>query len=358
MKKYSKSLLVMFLVVSLSGCGNKAEAPKPAPANPASSAEAKTSEPQAAQPVAPPAESAPEPTAKIQEHLFEAKDMDTIELTGQEILDGKESNMSVTISDDIKMDFHISRDNPNGTKLYAIYNSEATNLASNYINPDVFDNEGEAIADYTYQISCHDFDQDGIKEIIIACGNKKDTLSLFVFQPYLDSKITFTPLNYILGYTTAYVNDNNEICVSSPKEVKTYKYNVAPYDAEYAKLTGPLKVSVEYATEEQLKKYKDANTFALQEEGPDILILPKETLKDFRISYVEYDADNNKFNETKDLYTLPSITPDKPVLFKFNMPTIPGIKVSYTDESGIKQSGIIAESGMDGSLFLIEQGKN
>ncbi len=161
------------------------------------------------------------------EYLFEAEGMDTIQLKGEDVLEGKEANMSVNISNTISMDFHISRDNPNGTRLYAIYNSQAINLAESNISPNVFE-EGEAIEDYYYQICCYDFNMDGEKEIILACGNKNDELSIFLFEISLEMDQLLIPINYIKGYDSAYINEKNEICVPSPKGTEFYRVDIKP----------------------------------------------------------------------------------------------------------------------------------
>ncbi len=288
-----------------------------------------------------------------QEYLFKAKDIEAIQLTGQEILDGKEADMSVKISDTINMDFHISRDNPNGTKLYAIYNSTAYNLAVNYICPDVFEND-EAIPAYTYQIACHDFNGDGIKELIIACGNKNDKLSLFIFEVVIDSEFIFHSTNYILGYKDAYTNDKNEICVPYTNGHKTYRYNIKAQDAEYAKLSGTIKVSADYLTQEKLEKYKNAVKYVLNNDAPSILLMPTQTLENVIIFSIEYDANTEKYCTRDVLYSIPRITHDTPLIVEAFMQDFPTLGISYTDETGMKQSCGIAESLKDGTLFLFE----
>lgn len=332
--KYLGALLIMIcLLASCAGGENKNQ-------NPQAPSPAETSEKQ---------------EQSDQGYLFNAKDMDTIGLTGQEILDGKEADMSVKISDDISMDFHLSRDNPNGTKMYAIYNSEAKNLAVNYISPDVFDNDEAIPSDY-YQMACYDFNKDGIKEVIIACGNKNDKLSLFIFKIVTDSEFIFYPTNYILGYKDAYVNDSNEICVPSPNGEKLYKYNIKAQDAEYAKQSGPIKISVSYAEQEQLEKYKDPVKYVVNEDGPSILIIPRETLNNVTIHSIEYNAETETYYASKDLYNIPMITPDKPLIVQFFMPDFPAIGVSYTDASGKEQFCGIGESMEDGTIYLFEIG--
>lgn len=335
MRKYLGYLIIIMMIFLLAGCGNEKTTDE-------QTGDASSSKPQ---------------TQNVQEHLFEAKDMDSIELSGQDIIDGKEANMSVKISNDINMEFHISRDNPNGTKLYAIYNSQATNLAVNYISPDVFDND-EAIPSYYYQICCYDFNKDGIKEVVIACGNKSNELSIFVFGVNIDTDFEFMlyPINTILGDKNAYVNESNEICVPSIKGDKAYKYNVKAEDANYAKQSGPIKISVDYATMEQLGKYKSINQFVKDEEGSTILILPTETLKDVTVYTIEYNVDSDSHYATNELYKVPTISPEEPLVLQYQMPDFPILGVSYVDESGTKQFCGIGESLMDGSIFLFEMG--
>lgn len=334
--KYMGAVLIMICL--LAGCAG---------------GENKNQNPQAPSPS--PEETNEKGKGSAQGYLFNAKDMDTIVLTGQEILDGKEADMSVKISDDISMDFHLSRDNPNGTKMYAIYNSEAINLAVNYISPDVFDND-EAIPSYYYQMTCYDFNRDGIKEVIMACGDKNDKLSLFIFRVSTDDQFIFYPVNYILGYKDAYVNDRDEICVPSPNGEKLYKYNIKPQDAEYAKESGPIKISVSYADEGQLQKYQDPVKYVVNEDGPSILILPKETLSNVTIHSIEYNGETDMYNATNDLFNTADITPDKPLIVQFYMPDLPAIGVSYTDASGKEQFCGIGESMEDGSIYLFEIG--
>ena len=285
--------------------------------------------------------------------LFEASGMESIQLTGQQILDGEEANMSVKISDEMTVDFHMSRDNPNGTKLYATCDSETTNLAWNYIAPDVWDND-EAIPSYIYQMSCYDFDEDGVKELVISCGNNADALSIFVFEVVYDAGAAFVPVNYILGYDTASINEANEICVASPQGVRTYKFNVQAQDPEYAKKSGPVKMTLDYASEELLANYAEVNTFAIDEEGTALLLAPTENLTNFSIHRIEYDEATNMFKPTEILYELPEVSPDAPVVIKFYIPDFPSIGFSYSDENGVTQTFGITESLKDGSLYFFQ----
>jgi len=334
LKKYINYLAVIIMIFLLPGCAALV-------ANPEDTATTHSQK------------IAEEQEKNVPKYLFEAKNMDTIQLTGQEILDGKEADMSVKISDSVNMDFHISRDNPNGTKLYVIYNSTGYNLAMDYISPEVFNND-EAIPEYSYQICCYDFDKDGTKEVVVAAGNKVDKLSIFIFGIDVESQQLYYPENYILGYKNAYVNEKNEICVPSPKGVKPYKYNVQAEDAEAAKLSGPTKINVDYATPEQLEKYKNAKIFLKDEGALSLLVLPEEKLKNVKVYSIEYDANTEKHHTNNVLYSIPEITPDAPLIVQAFLPDFPSLGVSYVDDSGREQLYGICESLKDGTVYLFE----
>ena len=82
--------------------------------------------------------------------------------------------------------------------------------------------------DFYYQMAAYDFNHDGEKEIIVAGGNKKDTLELYVFRlnPDLDfEKNEPHLLAEINGGYKSYVNEKDEICViDSNKDISVYSY--------------------------------------------------------------------------------------------------------------------------------------
>ncbi len=353
MKKYISYLAVFIIIFLLSGCA----APSANPEDTAATQSAESAATKAAEGDASAIDSQNVDDMQeknVSKYLFVAGDVDTIQLTGQEILDGKEADMSVKISDSINMDFHISRDNPNGTKLYIIYNSSGYNLAMDYIKPEVFDND-EAIPEYSYQICCYDFDNDGTKEVVVAAGNKVDKLSVFVFRIDVESQQLCYPENYILGYKNAYVNEKNEICIPSPKGVKPYKYNIQAEDAEAAKLSGPAKITIDYATQQQLERHKNSKTFKKDEGALKLIVLPEEKLKDVKVYSIEYDANTEKHHTTSVLYSIPEITPDSPLIVQAYLTDFPSLGVSYTDDdSGREQLFGICESLKDGTVYLFE----
>ncbi len=323
MNNLKKCLLVAIIACILVGCNNETNT-TPSIENPQPSIE-----------------------PQVQTHIFEAPDFNTIELTGQEILDGEEANMNVMLSDEIEAEFYIARDNPNGTKLYAIINSEGINFANN-LDSSVFDDYGFAKPSYTYQIACYDFNNDGIEEVVIACGDKKKTLSIFVFSFDADQDIAFNMENYITGYSSAYVNNNEEICVASPSGDIFYNYSFKPEDAGFKQ-----QIFIDYVTKEQLEQY-NAIKYVISEGGNDILILPINPLENVTISAKPIGlAEEN--SEAIELYTIPTITPEKPLVLTLILPDLPSYSISYTDQTGTRHQYMIAEDPEDGALMLIEQ---
>jgi hypothetical protein len=179
------------------------------------------------------------------EYLFRADDMEAIIISGDEILAGKEVEKTVNISSD-EADLHISRDHPNGTKVIFVIGSYGYDLTytiypldNAYLN---FDDFGGAMPGYYYELSCYDFNGDGINEIIFASGNKTDSLQIYVFEINCDTKPDNDKSNTELiddyeryepklianfsGYTTAYVNEQNEICIfDNQNKVEIHQYN-------------------------------------------------------------------------------------------------------------------------------------
>ena len=347
MKKYRNYCVIILAVCMLFGCS----APTASTENSGVPSSQTTSEQQLIQKT----DENPEQNKGPQAYLFEAKGMESIQLTGQEIIDGKEANMSVKVSDAINMDFHIGLDHPNGTQLYAIYDSNACNLAVNYTNPEMYDND-EPIPAFSYQICCYDFNHDGKKEIVVAGGNYVDQLFVYVHYVEIDSEYKVYPENYILGFKNAYVNDNSEICIPSPNGVKTYRYNIKAEDAEYAKLSGPIKISVDYATPKQLEQHKTSEKFIKDEGAPGLIVTLKETLKNVSICAIDYDPNTDKHYIVQELYSTTALSPENPLIFQAYLPDLPAYAISYTDESGTEQVYGINESLLDGAVYLFEMG--
>lgn len=139
----------------------------------------------------------------------------------------------------------------------------------------------------------------------------------------------------------------------SPSKSQTDEEDTQP-DQENLIESGSIKVSVDYASEEQLSKYENVNEFIINEEGMSLLVLPTEKLANFSINGIEMDETTYEYMTVSKLHELSVVSPDEPVIIKLYMPDFPCIGVSFTDESGMLQEYGIAESLEDGSVYLFE----
>jgi hypothetical protein len=126
-------------------------------------------------------------------------------------------------------------------------------------------------------------------------------------------------------------------------------------DSNDTSSSNEIKITVNYATDDQIKEYVNANFLELSDVGTNLLLLPQENISDFSISYVEYDAKTETFQDVTTIYNVDELSPNTPLVIKMNMPDMPNVKISYIIASGLKQSVLISESGKDGSIYLIEQ---
>lgn len=164
-------------------------------------------------------------------YLFNAEDMDSIEISGEKLLSRKEVNMSVKLNKKKTADFYIAREayGP-AIDISVCIGSNGVDFASWYLNK-ALDEYCGALSGYYYQEVCYDFDKDGEKEIVIAAGNKKDKLYIYVFRLKYETTVDFLKSNpklvaCIVGGSYAYVNSNNEICVVDSKNQEiTYPFN-------------------------------------------------------------------------------------------------------------------------------------
>ena len=87
-----------------------------------------------------------------------------------------------------------------------------------------------ALEDFYYQLSCYDFDNDGEKEIIVAAGDKKDTLELYILRldynnPDFDNAQILKSIN---RGSKVYVNEKKEVCVmDSQGQISIYSLNTS-----------------------------------------------------------------------------------------------------------------------------------
>ncbi len=87
-----------------------------------------------------------------------------------------------------------------------------------------------ALEDFYYLLSCYDFDNNGEKEIIVAAGNKKDILELYILRMDYNNPDfgNVQILKSINSGSKVYVNEKKEICVmDSQGQISTYSFNDA-----------------------------------------------------------------------------------------------------------------------------------
>lgn len=163
----------------------------------------------------------------VGDYLFNADKMEAVEISGKDLLQKKKVEMSTEIITGTKIDLAIKLDDYNFGFSLIIYSENG--------GIDMSSNLGESVKggctpkeDFCYQMASYDFDHDGKKEIIIAGGNKKDTLELCVFQLDFDLDFDKNEPKKIFeindGYK-AYVNEKDEICVIDYKgSTSVYSY--------------------------------------------------------------------------------------------------------------------------------------
>lgn len=163
----------------------------------------------------------------VGDYLFNADKMGTIEISGKDLLQKKKVELSTEIITGKEIDLVIKLDDNNFGFSLIIY--------SENVGIDMSSNLEKAVKkgcapkeDFYYQMASYDFDHDGKKEIIVAGGNKKDTLELCVFQLDLDLDFEknkpklFFEIND--GYKT-YVNEKDEFCVIDYNDnISVYPY--------------------------------------------------------------------------------------------------------------------------------------
>lgn len=167
----------------------------------------------------------------VGDYLFNADKMETVEISGKDLLRKKKVELSTEILNGTNIDLAIKPDDYNFGFSLIIYSENGGIDMSSNLEKSV--KKGcTPKEDFYYQMASYDFDHDGKKEIIIAGGNKKDTLELCVFQLDLDLDFDENEPKKILeindGYKS-YVNEKDEICVID------YKDNISVYPHEKIK---------------------------------------------------------------------------------------------------------------------------
>ena len=117
-------------------------------------------------------------------------------------------------------------------------------------------------------------------------------------------------------------------------------------------------IQIDYATDELLGRYESFHEFIHEEEGGWLVIWTDVPVKDFAYIKVGYDIieDNVVFFADYVVYPIGELTLEKPFKVKTyaHYGTIPHYGISFTDANNEKKYFYINESGMDGSLLLVE----
>lgn len=166
-------------------------------------------------------------TIETGNHLFNGNKIDTIEISGRNLLKRKNVELSIEMTSGKKAEFYIKRDDL-GHGISMIFSCGILGVDLVYNLDKSVDEWCGAKDNFYYQMASYDFNDDGEKEIIIAGGNKKDILELYVFQfnPNLNcSSNNPKLLTTINGGYKSYVNDQDDICViDSNDDISVYPY--------------------------------------------------------------------------------------------------------------------------------------
>lgn len=176
------------------------------------------------------------PLAATGKYLFNADKMETVEISGDDLLKRRKVEMSIKDTwkkekkwEDITLE--IKRDK------YGL--STSMNFFSDSSGADFLSGLGETLDEWSagpkkgfyYQLAVYDFNRDGKKEIIVAGGNKQDILELSVFRfnpKQTGGRNNPKSLAYhvIKGGYKSYVNEKKDICVidNSGNNVAVYPY--------------------------------------------------------------------------------------------------------------------------------------
>lgn len=166
-------------------------------------------------------------TEYVGNYLFNTDKGDCIEISGQDLLNHKKVNLSTVEDDGRDIELVIKRENYGPAIAMDVFFGEKGIDLVTYLEKSTDEWSG-ALEDFYYQLSCYDFDNDGEKEIIVAAGNKKDTLELYILRldynnPDFDNAQILKSIN---RGSKVYVNEKKEICVmDSQGQISIYSLN-------------------------------------------------------------------------------------------------------------------------------------
>lgn len=153
---------------------------------------------------------------EVGKYLFNANEMDSVEITGKELRERKEVSTLADITADKKMELIIKRDDVGEAISMSVFdNISGVNLVI-HLGKDTLDEWCGAKEGFYYQMAAYDFNKDGKREIVVAAGNKKDVLELSVLE--VNSKEKLSDKNPSINTEIrkgckSYVDKNRDICV-------------------------------------------------------------------------------------------------------------------------------------------------
>lgn len=155
----------------------------------------------------------------VGKYLFNADEMESIEISGKDLRKRKKCEMSTEITKGETLDFVIKRDDVGeGISMSVFSKNQGIDLISN-LGESLEEKWAGAKKGFFYQMAACDINGDGEKEIIIAGGNKKDVLELCVLQVKKNLEFGYGEeenlqlIKRIDGGCKAYLNDKRKICV-------------------------------------------------------------------------------------------------------------------------------------------------
>lgn len=205
------NLLVLSMLVFFIGCEQKEQMVEGSPAP--------TGDPSVVE--------TPLPMEVTGNQLFYAEGMESISINEKELTTGKEVDMTVQTAEIAELYCSIGREEQNPQMDLNIWPDGESEIHGidlvNYLGEGFLEDDYPiARSGFDYQMAWYDFNQDGKKELIFACGDKHTTLVCSVFQLEVTEESLNGKLIYELNPKTileiqkgvhAYVKDNNEICV-------------------------------------------------------------------------------------------------------------------------------------------------
>lgn len=106
--------------------------------------------------------------------------------------------------------------------------------------------------------------------------------------------------------------------------------------------------------EEVRLNFAQIEEVVLDREGQKLIFWADDPVKDITFTQVEWH-ETKGYKEKTLLYTLDHLDPDRAIRLIYFLPeTIPNLKLGFTLKDGSRREFLIAQSGQDGSILLID----